>query len=109
MKFCPVHDSVYVTGENGVYCPACVLASGVYASHIADLERLRDVVAGKVRSSADIAEVIDCTCVNNCGEGDECEPGEHTFEAGCTACSHLGEFHSHDDDPCPIHVEAVVG
>ena len=56
--------------------------------------------------------MADCTCLQNCGEGDACadqQPGlgfvHHTLEAGCTACSRIGEWHAHDTDPCPLHPE----
>lgn len=57
-----------------------------------------------------LTETLECICVVDCGEGDGCgSAAEHTFDDECRACTHAGEFHSHDDDPCPVHPENVVG
>lgn len=47
-----------------------------------------------------LAESLDwtnCTCVEFCNQG------RHP-------CSHSGELHQHEDDPCPVHPDrAVIG
>lgn len=54
----------------------------------------------------------ECTCVENCGEGDACGTvgaSGHKHDENCTACSYAGRQHSHVDEPCPLHPESVVG
>lgn len=57
---------------------------------LATLKHARSVAAGETRKALR-QSVMNCTCYHSC-ERD----------------SHSGDWHQHEDEPCPVHPDAMV-